>query len=224
MKNIVTITLILVSTFLFAQSPITKTVGEFKELKVYDLIDVDLVESDENKIIISGKNTEKVVFVNKNGVLKLKMKIDELYNGDDTKVTLHYTGVDIIDVNEGASVSSNDTIKQFEINLNAQEGATIQINLDVSYTNVKSITGGSVKVVGVSKNQNISINTGGVYDGKELKTETTDVTVTAAGEARVYASGLVKAKVTAGGSVFIYGNPESVDESKVIGGNIKRMD
>jgi len=224
MKNIVTITLILVSTFLFAQSPITKTVGEFKELKVYDLIDVDLVESDENKIIISGKNTDKVVFVNKNGVLKLKMKIDELYNGDDTKVTLHYTGVDIIDVNEGASVSSNDTIKQFEINLNAQEGATIQINLDVSYTNVKSITGGSVKVVGVSKNQNISINTGGVYDGKELKTETTDVTVTAAGEARVYASGLVKAKVTAGGSVFIYGNPESVDESKVIGGNIKRMD
>jgi len=224
MKNIVTITLILVSTFLFAQSPITKTVGEFKELKVYDLIDVDLVESDENKIIISGKNTNKVVFVNKNGVLKLKMKIDELYNGDDTKVTLHYTGVDIIDVNEGASVSSNDTIKQFEINLNAQEGATIQINLDVSYTNVKSITGGSVKVVGVSKNQNISINTGGVYDGKELKTETTDVTVTAAGEARVYASGLVKAKVTAGGSVFIYGNPESVDESKVIGGNIKRMD
>ena len=224
MKNIVTIALILVSTTFFAQSPITTTVGEFKELKVYDLIDVNLVESEENKIIISGKNTDKVVFVNKNGVLKLKMKIDELFNGDDTKVTLHYTGVDIIDVNEGASVSSNGTIKQFEINLNAQEGATIQVSLDVSYTNVKSITGGSIKASGVSKNQDISINTGGIYDGKELKTETTDVTVTAAGEARVHASGLVKAKVTAGGSVFIYGNPESIDESKVMGGNIKRMD
>jgi len=224
MKNILTIALILVSTTFLAQSPITTTVGEFKELKVYDLIDVNLVESEENKIIISGKNTDKVVFVNKNGVLKLKMKINELFNGDDTTVTLHYTGVDIIDVNEGASVSSNGTIKQFEINLNAQEGATIQVSLDVSYTNVKSITGGSIKASGVSKNQDISINTGGVYNGKELKTETTDVTVTAAGEARVHASGLVTAKVTAGGNVYIYGNPESVDESKVMGGNIKRMD
>ncbi|PWK20539.1 head GIN domain-containing protein [Xanthomarina spongicola] len=224
MKNIVTIALILVSTVFFAQSPITTTVGKFKELKVYDLIDVNLVPSNEDKIIISGKNTDKVVFVNKNGVLKIKMSIDALYNGDDTTVTLHYTGVDILDVNEGASISSNDTIKQFEINLNAQEGGTIEVSLDVSYTNVKSISGGNIKASGVSKNQNISIKTGGVYNGKELKTETTDVTVTAAGEARIHASGLVTAKVTAGGNVYIYGNPKSVDESKVMGGNIKRMD
>ncbi|TYA52186.1 head GIN domain-containing protein [Formosa maritima] len=224
MKNIATIAFILVTTVLFAQSPNTTTVGKFKELKVYDLIDVNLVQSNEDKIIISGKNTDKVVFVNKNGVLKLKMKIDEIYNGDDTTVTVHYTGVDIIDVNEGASVSSSDTIKQFEIDLNAQEGGTIQVSLDVSYTNVKSITGGNIKASGISKNQDISINTGGIFDGRELKTETTDVTIKAAGEATVHASGLVKAKVTAGGNVYIYGNPKSVDESKVMGGNIKRMD
>lgn len=224
MKNIVTIALILVSTVLFAQSPITKTVGKFKELKVYDLIDVNLVQSNEDKIIISGKSTDKVVFVNKNGVLKIKMNIDEIYNGSDTTVTLHYTGVDIIDVNEGASVSSNDTIKQFEIDLNAQEGGKIQVSLNVSYTNIKSISGGNIKASGASKNQNISINSGGVYDGKELKTETTEVTIKAAGEAHVHASGLVTAKVTAGGNVYIYGNPKSVDESKVMGGNIKRMD
>jgi hypothetical protein len=223
MKNIVTIALILVTTVFFAQSPITTTVGKFKELKVYDLIDVNLVQSNEDKIIISGKNTDKVVFVNKNGVLKLKMKIDESYNGNETTVTLHYTGIDIIDVNEGASVSSNDTIKQFEINLNAQEGGTIKVDLDVSYTNVKSISGGKITTSGISKNQDISIKTGGMYEGKDLKTETTDVTVTAAGEARVHASGLVTAKVTAGGNVYIYGNPKSVDESKVMGGNIKRM-
>lgn len=224
MKNIITLALILVSTVLMAQTPITATVGKFKELKVYNLIGVNLVKSNENKIVISGKNPDKLVYTNKNGVLKLKMKIDESLKGDETSVTLYYTSVDIIDVNEGASVSGSDTIKQFEINLNAQEGGTIDVSLDVSYTNVKSFSGGNIKASGVSKNQNISINTGGVYEGKNLKTETTDVTIKAAGEAHVHASGLVKAKVTAGGNVYIYGNPKSVDESKVMGGNIKRMD
>jgi hypothetical protein len=224
MKNIVTIALILVSTVLFAQSPITTTVGKFKELKVYDLISVNLVNSNEDKIVISGTNSDKVVFVNKNGVLKIKMQLDVSFNGSDTSVTLYHTGVDVLDVNEGASISSKDTIKQFEIDLNAQEGGTIQVGLDVSYTNIKSISGGKITTSGVSKNQDISIKTGGMYEGKELKTETTDVTITAAGEASVHASGLVTAKVTAGGNVYIYGNPKSVDKSKVMGGNIKIMD
>jgi hypothetical protein len=164
------------------------------------------------------------VFVNKNGVLKIKMQLDVSFNGSDTSVTLYHTGVDVLDVNEGASISSKDTIKQFEIDLNAQEGGTIQVGLDVSYTNIKSISGGKITTSGVSKNQDISIKTGGMYEGKELKTETTDVTITAAGEASVHASGLVTAKVTAGGNVYIYGNPKSVDKSKVMGGNIKIMD
>ena len=46
----------------------------------------------------------------------------------------------------------------------------------------------------------------------------------AAGEADVNASDFVDIRIRAGGDVFIYGNPERVDESRVIGGRIKRMD
>lgn len=223
MKKLVIISFLFITSILFSQESKETTVGSFKELKVYDLIDVTLVKSNEDKIIISGKNIDKVVFVNKNGVLKLRMNIDEIFNGEDTLITLHYTEVDIIDVNEGSSVTSNDTIKQFEIDLNAQEGATIQVNLDVSYANIKSITGGRITASGVAKNQDISINTGGEFKGQELITENTDVTIQAGGEAYINASELVKAKVTAGGNIYIYGNPKSVDKSKVIGGNIKQM-
>lgn len=224
MKTLVKIIVLFVTTTICAQEPIEKTIGEFSELKVYDLINVELVKSNENKVTITGENTEDVLINNKNGTLKIKMKFEEAYDGNKTKVVLHYTTIDIIDVNEGATVSSKDTIKQFEIDLRAQEGGMINIPLDVTYTNIKSVTGGVIETSGTSKSQDISILTGGVYKGEMLKTEKTEVSIKAAGDAYVNASKLVDVKIRAGGDVFIYGSPETVNESKVLGGRVKRMD
>ena len=224
MKKIFTIVVIMIGLVVTAQNTVEKAVGEFKELKVYDLIEVELIKSKKNKVVVTGKNTEDVVVVNKNGKLKIKMNLEESYDGNNTTVKLYYTSVDILDANEGAVISSKDKIKQFEIELRAQEGGRINVALKVQTVSIKSVTGGIIETSGKSEKQDISINTGGVYKGKELKTVTTKVVIRAAGEADVNASDLVDVKIRAGGDVFIYGNPERVDESRVIGGRIKRMD
>ncbi|MFI1744710.1 head GIN domain-containing protein [Thalassobellus sediminis] len=224
MKTLVKVFILFITTVIFAQNPIEKNVGDFSELKVYDLIEVELVKSNENKAIITGDNKEDVIINNKNGTLKIKMKLEESFDGNKTKVILHYNTIDIIDVNEGAKVHSDDTIKQFEIDLKAQEGGKINVPVNVTYANIKADTGGVISVTGKSKSQNISISTGGVYEGKELKTDKTEVNIKAAGEAYVNASKLVDVKIRVGGDVFIYGDPETVNESKVLGGRIKRMD
>ena len=224
MKKIFTIVVIMIGLVVTGQNTVEKAVGEFKELKVYDLIEVELIKSKKNKVVVTGKNTEDVVVVNKNGKLKIKMNLEESYDGNNTTVKLYYTSVDILDANEGAVISSKDKIKQFEIELRAQEGGRINVALKVQTVSIKSVTGGIIETSGKSEKQDISINTGGVYKGKELKTVTTKVAIRAAGEADVNASDLVDVKIRAGGDVFIYGNPERVDESRVIGGRIKRMD
>ncbi len=223
MKQILSILAIIISSTVFAQESIEKTIGEFKELKVYDLIEVELIKSKENKIIITGENKEDVLINNKNGKLKIKMKLEEIFDGNKTSVKLYYSSVDIIDVNEGAKVFSDDKIKQFEIDLKAQEGGKIDVKLNVTYANIKSVTGGVIKAAGKAKSQDISILTGGVYKGGELKTDKTEVAIRAAGEAYVNASKLVDIKIRAGGDVFIYGDPETVNESRVFGGRVKRM-
>lgn len=224
MKRLLTVLTILISVTLFAQKPIEKTIGEFTELKVYDLIQVELIKSNENKVIISGKNNEDVLVNNKNGKLKIKMNLEEIFDGDGTKVTLYYTSFDILDVNEGAKIYSKDEIKQYEIDLKSQEGGTIDVKLNVTYANIKAVTGGVITASGMSKNQKVTLLTGGVYQGESLKTEKSEVSINAAGEAYVNASKLVDIKIRAGGDVFIYGNPETVNESSVLGGRVKRMD
>lgn len=224
MKTLVKVFVLFVTTLVFGQTPIEKSVGEFKQLKVYDLIQVELVKSNKNEVIISGENTDDVIINNKNGTLKIKMKLEEAYDGSKTKVVLRYTSVDVIDVNEGAKVYSDDTIKQFEIDLKAQEGGTIDVPLKVTYANIKAVTGGVIKTSGKSKSQDISLLTGGVYKGSELKTDKSEVAIRAAGEAYVNASDMVDIKIRAGGDVFIYGDPKTVNESRVFGGRVKRMD
>jgi hypothetical protein len=208
----------------FAQKPVEKTIGEFTELKVYDLIEVEMIKSNENKVIISGKNSQDVLVNNKNGKLKIKMNLESIFNGVDTKVELYYTNVDVIDGNEGSKIHSKDVIKQFELDLKTQEGATIKVPCNVKYLNIKAVTGGIIDVSGNTDKQDITLLTGGVYNGENNITENTKVSINAAGEAYINATKQVDIKIRAGGDVFIYGNPETVNESKVFGGRVKRMD
>ena len=183
-----------------------------------------MVKSDENKAIISGDNKSDVELINKNGSLRIKMRLGENFVGNKTVVTLYYKSIDVIDANEGSYVSAQDTFKQYNIELRVQEGAVIKVPLDVTDAKVKAVTGGSIEVSGKAVRQEISINTGGIFQGKDLKSESTYIAIRAAGEARINASRLADVKIRAGGDVYIYGNPEKINESKILGGRIERMD
>ena len=223
MKNVLVALIFMMTATVVAQDPITKDIGEFSTVKVYDLINVEMVKSKKNKIEITGRNAKDVVIVNKNGTLKIRMKTEEYYDGNRTNVKLYYTAVDVIDANEGAEITSKDTIKQFEIEIKAQEGSRITLDIKTTESNIRAVTGGIVEVTGKSRNQDIAINTGGVFKGKDLKTEITSVAIRAGGEADVNASELLDIKIRAGGDVYIYGNPNKINESRALGGRIKRM-
>ncbi len=224
MKKVFIVLTILMTAISFAQDSIQKTIGEFHELKVYDLIEVQLVKSDDNRIVVLGKNTEDVVVVNKNGKLKIKMNFEKIFDGKSTSVILFYTNVDTIDANEGACISSENKIKQFEIDLKTQEGGIIKIDLDVKIANIKAASGGNIETSGTTITQNVSLSTGGIYKGEDFHSEKTVIRIKAAGEAHVNASDYVDIKIRAGGDVYVYGKPKTIKENRVFGGRVKRMD
>lgn len=224
MKAYLTYVMVFVSYIGLAQTTIENNPGDFDELKVYDLINVTLVKSDSNKAVISGENKNDVSIVNDNGILKIKMELDEKFDGNKTNVMLYYKDIDVIDVNEGAYVSGEDTFTKYNMELRAQEGGFINVFLEVTEVDIKAVTGGEIETNGKATRQNVSINTGGIYKGQNLLTESTYVSVRATGNAYVNASQLVDAKIRIGGDIFIYGKPKQIKESKVFGGQIKRMD
>lgn len=213
--------LIFLSCFLaVSQIPITKSLGEFSELKVYDLINVELIQSTENKIEITGEDASNVYVVQKNNLLKIKMNFNKLFNGNNTFVKLYYTKIDIIDVNEGAKVVSTSPFKQYELELKTQEGGYISIVADLKLLSIKSVTGGIIKAKGNTQSQNINIRTGGVYEGATLQALNTKIKMKAGGEANVNSSDLIEVRIVAGGDLIIHGNPKTVKQKNIIGGRV----
>ncbi len=221
MRTLITVFVALLTTTVFSQGKLEKDTGRFEEIKVFDGISVTLVKSDKNKVVITGEDADKVAIVNKNGRLKIRMEIDRIFSGYKTFATVYYNGrLNLIDVNENASVSGDDFIEQISLQLRAQEGGEIDVKADVQRLSIKSVTGGKIEASGDAVNQTINVNTGGNYEGDNLKTEQTTVSVNAGGSAYVNASEYVKATVKAGGVIRIYGKPKLIDKKRLFGGRI----
>ncbi|WP_046743448.1 head GIN domain-containing protein [Kordia zhangzhouensis] len=220
MKYIFTLICCLITYTTFAQKPLEKNVGDFDEVKVFDLIEINLIKSTENKVVITGADIEDVEVINKKGKLKIRMKFDRIFDGTQTFVEVYYTNLTTIDANEGAVIVTNETIKQPYLELKAQEGGRIITNLEVDKLDSRAVTGGIIEISGKVKHQEVVLNTGGIYEGKKLITEQTKVKVSAGGEAYISASVLADARVRAGGYIEIHGNPETIKKDKIFGGKI----
>lgn len=224
MKNTFLIILLFVSTIAISQNSITKNVGDFSELKVFDLIEVNLIPSTENKVVIKGENTQDVKIINEAGKLKIRMFLDNRFNGEETFVEVYYTHLKIIDGNEGAQITGNQTIKQNTIELKTQEGARIHVGLDVNFVKVKAVSGGIIEVSGSAQTQEVTVNSGGIYDAEELLSQDATLRITAGGEVSIYSKNSVDIRVTAGGDVMVYGKPKNVYKKTFAGGRIDFID
>ena len=218
MKKAMFILLACVVQTTFAQ--VTRDLGEFSAIKIYDRLTVSLILSSENKIIITGNREGEVEIVNNNGELKLRMPFPKLLSGEDISVKLYFKNIESIAASEGSQVSSEAKFKQTIMDLNAREGAEIKIDLDVEKVNVKAVTGGIIELSGQASNQDVTLMTGGILKSKELETSQTTISVSAGGNAEIHATTLVDAKVRAGGSIYIYGSPKQINRETLFGGTI----
>ncbi|MGO4905317.1 head GIN domain-containing protein [Flavobacterium sp. W20_MBD1_R3] len=217
-NRLVIIALVFLSQLTNAQ--ISRNLGDFDEVKVFDKISVKLIAASENKVVITGTRADEVEMVNRNGELKIRMPFPQLLSGDDIIVKLYFKKIQSIAVSEGSYVSSEEDLKQTSLDLNAKSGGEIKLEIDVDKVDVKANAGGIISLTGKATNQNVAITSGGILNAKDLETAQTSITVSAGGQSEIHATTLVDAKVRAGGSIFIYGKPQQINKEVFIGGTI----
>ena len=224
MKNLIFIINLFIGVYVFSQEHKTIETTFFSEVKVFDAITVNLIQSDENKVVVYGEDKDQVVVVNNDGRLKVRMTFGKIQGGKETHVDVYYSKVlELIDANEGAFISSSGVIKQVFLNLRSQEGGEIDLDVDVTKLEVKTVTGGKIEVNGNAVNQEVIISTGGVYNAIELQSEQAKVSITSGGSANITTSEYVEAKVNIGGTIKIYGRTKVIEKTTFLGGVIMEM-
>jgi len=220
-----TVLLFLTCSVVFAQETIVTKLGDFTTLKVMSGLNIKLQKSDVSKVEISGSKADQVSIKNKNGTLKISLKFLEGFNDEDVKIVLFYTNsMDVIDVNEGSYIYSDNLFKQQDLELKAQEGGRIRLDLNIKYLTIKSVSGGVIDVSGTTQNQTIEATTGGVYKGFDLESVQTTVNSSSGAIVNVNVTEMLDAKVNLGGSIYYKGTPEKLKSKKVIGGVIKNKE
>lgn len=222
MKKVVLAALLFTVQMGFSQEKITKNVGDFTSVKVFDKISVQLVEGTETKVELSGERSNEVELVNKNGELKIRMPFKGLLKGEEVTAIVYFQKIDNVEASEGAYVSSPAIFNGIDFNLNAKEGSEIKLNLDVKRVTMRASSGALIRVTGKAQNQDIVVSGGGIVKASSLEGEQTVVAVNAGGEADVTATQLVDAKTRAGGTITVYGNPRQINQKTIAGGTIRQ--
>ena len=216
------LTFITCSIFSFGIAQTEKNVGDFTKVTAFDKIDVNLIAGSENKVVLTGVNSNEVEIVNNNGELKIRMPFIKM-TGYSVSASVYYQNLQAVEANEGSRITSKDSISTLNFDIICKEGSDIKLsNLQTERLKIRVSQGSIVTIIGAVKNQDILSNSGGKYDGQDCKTQQTYVTVNAGGIADVNASDLVDAKTRAGGEITIYGKPKQIIEKSVAGGTIKQ--
>ncbi len=225
MKNNIFIYVLLIVNTMVAQKTITKNLGDFSILKVYNGIELELISSDAQKIEIIGEKSEKVKIKNVNGTLKLSLKFPELSANGKVLIKLFYNRpIAVIDANEGATITGK-MLKQEKVTIKVQEKAFINLVIKVKELKVKSISGGIIKLTGTTNNQEVSANLYGVYHGFSLEAlGNSKVHAGTGAKVEVFTHKKLIAKVNFGGSIFYKGNPAVDKDKKIAGGVIQKRE
>jgi len=223
MKHTFLLTTLLITFFSFSQNQTNRDPGDFHKLQTYDLLKVNLIKSNENKAVISGKHTGNVVIKNKNGELKVRMGVEKRLSGSETKVDLYYKNIYRIEAKEGSFVFSKDTIIEPSLFIKSESGARVSLKVNTSDLVSRALSGGKITLTGTARHNKIDAYTGGWVSVKNLTTQTTKVFIKAGGVVDVYATALLELDLKAGGEANVYHKTSKIVEKITLGGVVNYL-
>ena len=106
MKTKILLAILLITQGMFSQNENNRKIGDFKILKAYDLVNIELIKAEENYAEVTGEHSNNIVIKNKNGELKVRMGLERRFRGANTKVKIFYNNIDKIYVHEGVFIFS----------------------------------------------------------------------------------------------------------------------
>ena len=223
MKTKILLAILLITQGMFSQNENNRKIGDFKILKAYDLVNIELIRAEENYAEVTGEHSNNIVIKNKNGELKVRMGLERRFRGANTKVKIFYNNIDKIYVHEGVFIFSKDTITQEDIYVKADEGARVAFILNTSTLSTNTSSGARMDLQGKTQYHRAKVNTGGELKASRLETDETEVFLTTGAVADVFAKNTLGANVRAGGTINVHSKTKKIVENILVGGIVNYL-
>lgn len=203
--------------------------NEKRAVSSYDKIDI----SGSFEIILNQGDQEKVELEADKNLLELietKVKNNTLYisskkpigNAKSLKIYITAVNVDDIDASGAIKLSNKGTYKTENLEIDISGAADVNLNLDVENLSMELSGASESTLVGNATNFEIEISGAGELQAKKLKTRNTNIDISGAGNAIVYAKKTLNVEVSGAGSVQYKGDPK-IEKDISGAGSIKKI-
>lgn len=221
MKQIFLAFFLITVSVLQVNAQLSRTLFPFRELDVTDKIRVRLLAGPEDKIVIEGELANQMELTQTGDVLRLKMNINYIMQGQKVDVSLYTTNLSSIIARKGAQVRTDDyEVDSDSIYVSANEGARIDLRVHTDEIEVWTTAGAVIHLEGQARDQTVNCTFGGHYEAKDLLSDNAYVRTNAGGKCQVNVGKSVDAQTRAGGVIDIYGNPPERKQRRLAGGKI----
>jgi len=223
MKKVFAIVLLLVAVnTVFGQ--LSRDLDAFTKLEVTDKINVTLIPSAFDKIVIEGELANQMELVQVSEVLRLKMTGSYFMKGDKVDVTLYSSKIAHIVSRKGARViQTAGALQGTTVSLTANEGGLIDVVFHADNIKAVASKGGAIELKGKGKTEDIDVSFGGSFQAQNFTAERAVVRVSGGGKVVINVNKMVDAETRAGGIIDVYGNPEERKQRKLAGGKINYL-
>lgn len=197
--------------------------NSFTAIKATEGLDVYLTQSSNESITVEADNNLQELIITEviDGVLKIHTK-ESIGRCKSKKVTINFTDISSITSTSGSDVYSTNTIETEELVLKTTSGSDMTLEIKTTVLNCKSTSGSDLKLSGTTKNLIVEATSGSDINAGNLIAESSQVKATSGSDIIVNTSKKITAKASSGGDIKYYGNPETVEKTENVSGEIKK--
>ncbi len=202
----------------------TMTLAHFDQIIATGIIEVTLQQGNEEKLVLVTNDFDRddVKVMVTEGVLKIFV-VKSLIKDAKIEVFVTYKQLRRIKANTGASVSSENIIEIDKLDLKANSGARIELELQVNDLHARLAEGAQIQLSGTTESQDITASSGANFYGFELTSDYTYVNANTGGRAEVIANKSIEATANTGGRIEYKGDPETIKIKDYLGGEIENL-
>lgn len=198
---------------------------DFNEISIAMGWKVELISSDENKIIM--KANENLIPLLKyeldNGSLRIES--EKTINKARSKLlkVYHRQPIASFKTSSGSSLSSNEKITIENLDIKTSSGSSIKLDIKTKNADIKTSSGSSVELKGTAINFNSKSSSGSELNAKNLVVKNAKVKTSSGANISIEAKEYLEANTSSGGSINYYGDPEKKKlKQSISGGSINK--
>jgi hypothetical protein len=200
-----------------------RNVESFEGIKVSSGVSVYLRQGDKESVTVEADENlhEYIITEVKGGILHVYSDAI-IRNAEKERVYVTMKEIHSLKTSSAGDIIGEAPLKCDDVEISVSSAGDIKLDITAKNVEVDISSSGNVRLTGEAEKLNADLSSAGDLDAYEFKVKEADVTVSSAGDAKVYASERINARASSAGDITYKGDPKYVDAHSSSAGGIHR--